>query len=292
MNHPSNLRGIGFMLLAGFVFVLNDSFMKLVLANLPPYEVLVLRGTFGAGFAAIFLGFSGELRNWRSALNRFVFLRAGLEACAILTYILALARAPIGDVTAIFQTTPLLVILGMVIIHREQASFYRIGLVILGFVGALLVAQPGQGTISPFVMLAFVTAVFAALRDLAGRYIPRGVPPMLSTFVTILVVGTSSALCGFIFESWSVPQASAWWLSLGAGLFMMLGHYFTLLAYKNASAQAVAPFYYSFMVFAVAMGFVIFGDVPNVLAILGMAIIMGSGLVIAAMERQPSRTPD
>lgn len=288
MNHPSNLRGIGFMLLAGFVFVLNDSFMKLVLADLPPYETLVLRGVFGAGFALVFLGFSGELGKWRSCLNRFVFLRAALEACAILTYILALARAPIGDVTAIFQTTPLLVILGMVLIHREQASIWRIGLVILGFAGALLVAQPGQGTISPFVMLAFVTAVFAALRDLAGRYIPRTVSPMLSTFVTIVIVGTSSALCGFIFESWTLPQKSHWILSVGAGLFMMLGHFFTLLAYKNASAQAVAPFYYSFMVFAVAMGFVFFGDIPNVLALVGMAIIMGSGLIIASMERKPS----
>ena len=292
MNHPSNLRGIGFMLLAGFVFVLNDSFMKLVLADLPPYEVLVLRGGFGALFAGLFLGFSKELGNWRAALNRFVFLRASLEAAAILTYILALAHAPIGDVTAIFQTTPLLVILGMVLIHREQAAPWRIGLVILGFCGALLVAQPGQGTISPFVMLAFVTAVFAALRDLAGRYIPSTVSPMLSTFVTIIVVAGSSALCGLVFESWIAPQASAWWLSVGAGLFMMLGHFFTLLAYKNASAQAVAPFYYSFMVFAVAAGFVIFGDVPNVLALFGMAIIMGSGLAIATFERKRSGTAD
>ncbi len=288
MNHPSNLRGIGFMLMAGFVFMLNDSFLKIMLFDLPPYEVLVLRGVFGTFIAGGFLTAAGDLKQWRSALNRFVFLRAGLESAAILTYILALARAPIGDVTAIFQTTPLLVILGMVLIHREQASFLRLGLVILGFAGALLVAQPGQGTISPFVMLAFVTALFAALRDLAGRYIPRDVPPMLSTFVTIVVVCASSAICGFLFESWTPPRASAWGLSIGAGLFVMLGHFFTLLAYKNASAQAVAPFYYSFMVFAVAMGYVLFGDVPNVLAFGGMAIIMGSGLAIAALERKNS----
>ena len=73
---------------------------------------------------------------------------------------------------------------------------------------------------------------------------------------------------------------------------MMLGHFFTLLAYKNASAQAVAPFYYSFMVFAVAAGFVIFGDVPNMLAFLGMAIIMGSGLAIATLERKRSGAAD
>ena len=292
MNHPSNLRGIGFMLLAGFVFMLNDSFLKIILADLPPYEVLVLRGVFGTLIAGGFLGVSGELKQWRGAMNRFVFLRAGFEAGAILTYILALARAPIGDVTAIFQTTPLLVILGMVIIHRERASVLRLGLVIAGFVGAMLVAQPGQGTISPFVMLAFVTALFAALRDLAGRYIPREVSPLLSTLVTIVVVCLSSAFCGLLFETWTAPKISAWVLSIGAGLFVLLGHFFTLLAYKNASAQAVAPFYYSFMVFAVVMGFVIFHDIPNVLAFSGMAIIMGSGLAVAALERKSSGAAD
>jgi drug/metabolite transporter (DMT)-like permease len=292
MNHPSNLRGIGFMLLAGFVFMLNDSFLKIILADLPPYEVLVMRGVFGTLIAGAFLTVMGELKQWRAALNRFVFLRAGFETAAILTYILALARAPIGDVTAIFQTTPLLVILGMVLIHREQASGLRLGLVVAGFAGAMLVAQPGQGTTSPFVMLAFVTAVFAALRDLAGRYIPRTVSPMLSTFVTIVVVCASSAVCGLLFETWTAPKASAWGLSIGAGLFVMLGHFFTLLAYKNASAQAVAPFYYSFMVFAVVMGFVIFGDVPNLLAFSGMAIIMGSGLAIGALERKRSGAAD
>ncbi len=288
MNHPSNLRGIGFLLLAGFVFVFNDSLMKLALMSLPPYEVLALRGAFGMIIAVVFLGFSGELGAWRNALNRFVFLRAGLEAAAILTYILALAHAPIGDVTAIFQTTPLLVILGMVLIHRERASWLRVGLVILGFAGALLVAQPGQGTISPFVMFAFVTTVFAALRDLAGRYIPVAVPPLMSTLVTIMVVLTPAMIIGLVAENWSMPQGTTWLMGMGAGLFMLLGHFFTLLAYKNASAQAVAPFYYSFMVFAVAMGFVIFGDVPNLLAVVGMAIIMGSGLAIVALERRRS----
>ena len=292
MNHPSNLRGIGFLLLAGLVFVLNDSFMKLALGHLPPYEVLVLRGLSGAVFAALFLISSGEITKWRACVDRFVLLRAGLETGAILTYILALAHAPIGDVTAIFQTTPLLVILGMVIIHREQASFWRIGLVILGFCGALLVAQPGQGTISPFVMFAFVTTVFASLRDLAGRRIPKSVPALYSTLVTILVVALGALICGMMWESWTMPNAQGFGLTFAAGLFMMLGHLFTLLAYKNASAQAVAPFYYSFMILAVVMGYFIFGDVPNALAVVGMAIIMGSGLVLVGLERRSSGTAD
>ncbi len=290
MATPSNLRGIGCMLLSGFAFVLNDSFMKLAIGTLPPYEVLVLRGLFGTVFALILLNLMGDLKHLRRAANTHVLLRAGLESVAILTYILALAHASIGDVTAIFQTTPLLVIAGMIFIHREKASTLRLGLVALGFGGALMVAQPGSVASSPYVMLAFVTAGFAALRDLAARQISSTVPALLSTLILILVVLMSALICGLVFEQWLMPPLKVIVLCGAAGLFMMLGHYFTLLAYRNASAQAVAPFYYSFMVFAVIFGFALFGDVPNWLAIFGMATIMMSGLTIMAIDQREMKT--
>jgi drug/metabolite transporter (DMT)-like permease len=290
MTQVSNLRGIGFMLLSGFAFVLNDSFMKLAMAGLPPYEVLLFRGLSGSFFAVILLALMGDLQHWRKAYDRHVMLRAGLEAVAILTYILALAHSPIGDVTAIFQTTPLLVILGMVFLHRERITPLRLILVGLGFCGALLVAQPGSGANSPFILLAFVTAIFAALRDLAARQISSAVPALLSTLVLILVVLLSALICGMLFEHWLVPSFSAIKLTFAAGLFMMLGHYFTLLAYRHASAQAVAPFYYSFLLFAVIFGFVLFKDVPNMLAVFGMFIIVATGLAITALENRDNRS--
>ena len=194
MAQTSNLRGIIYMLASGFTFVLNDSLLKLAMVGLPPYEVLVMRGLSGAFFALVLLGLNGELKFQSAFISRPVILRAVLECGAILTYIIALAHAPIGDVTAIFQTTPLLVIMGMIFIHGEQAALWRLGLIVLGFIGALLVAQPGQGTISPFVMLAFLTAVFAALRDLAARKIDPSIPAMFSTLVLIVTVLSTATL--------------------------------------------------------------------------------------------------
>ena len=69
MAHSSNLRGIGFMLLSGFAFVLNDSFMKLAIVDLPPYEVLLLRGLSGAFFAVILLALMGDLHQWRKVYD-------------------------------------------------------------------------------------------------------------------------------------------------------------------------------------------------------------------------------
>lgn len=302
MAQASNLRGIIFMLLSGFTFVLNDSLLKLAMQDLPPYEVLVMRGLSGVFFALAMLAMNGELRFRRSYISRPLVLRAVFECGAILVYILALAKSPIGDVTAIFQTTPLLVILGLIFLHGETAALWRVGLIVAGFVGALLVAQPGQGTISPFVMLAFVTALLAALRDLAARRIPAAVPALFSTLVLIITVLTGAAITGFagqflgaslgfslsgLTDAWAWPSLWQMGLTLGAGLFMMLGHHYTLLAYRNASAQAVAPFYYSFMIFAVAFGYLLFGERPNALGIAGMLVIMVSGLILLAFERKP-----
>lgn len=284
----SNLRGIIYMLVGAGSFVLNDSMMKLVMAHAPPYQTLFLRGIFATLWAIPFLTALGHWKDLPKAMNRFVFARGLLEVMAIMTFILALANAPLGHVTAIFQTLPMLILVGMAVFHRERIDGLRWALVVAGFVGALLVAQPGFGSTSPFALLAFATAFFAALRDLIGRRIPATTPVLVSTFVTNFLVMTAAAAAGLTFETWVMPTAGNYLMLAGTGLLVTIGHMFTFLAFKHAQAQAVAPFYYSFMVWAVALGFVVFGDVPNTLAIFGMLLILLSGLAVIYLER---RTP-
>ena len=289
MAPHSNLRGIGFLLAGAGVFVLNDSFMKIALVDLPPYQVLVMRGISGTICAIVLSAIMGDLKKLPAAFNRWVFLRAALEVGAILTYILALAHAAIGDVTAIFQITPLLVILGMIFIHRERANFLRLVLVALGFAGAMFVAQPGSGATSPYLMFAFATAFFAALRDLAGRRVSNEIPALAATLITIVFVMCASAGLGLATENWIRPTKFHILMLGAAGLMMMLGHMFTFLAYRNASAQAVAPFYYAFMIWAIVLGYLLFGDIPNGLSMTGMALILASGLGIVYIERRKPR---
>jgi drug/metabolite transporter (DMT)-like permease len=286
MPNTSNIRGICFMLAGAAAFVLNDSFMKMALVDFPPYEVLALRGVFGTIWAIALLAAMGDLFKLPMALNRWVFLRGILEVGAILTYILALAKSTVGDVTAIFQTTPLLVILGMVFIHREPTTYKLMILVAMGFAGALMVAQPGSGATSPYLMFAFFTALFAALRDLAGRRVSPEVPALAATLITIVFVLIGAVVVGLSFETWVMPQQHNLWQLGAASLVMMLGHMFIFLAYRHASAQAVAPFYYAFLLWAVVASYFIFGDIPNELAVLGMALIIVSGLAIVYVEKQ------
>lgn len=291
MTQTSNLRGMAFMVAGAGTFVLNDSFMKLALANLPPYEVLSIRGVFGTLWAFIMLAAMGDLKKLSLAFNRWVMLRGVLEVGAILTYILALAHSSVGDVTAIFQTTPLLVILGMVLIHSESTNLSQMVLVAVGFIGALLVAQPGSAATSPFLLFAFLTALFAALRDLAGRRVTNAVPALAATFITIVLVFIAAVAVGLAAEQWHMPTPTDTLLLAGAGLMMMLGHMFIFLAYRHASAQAVAPFYYAFLIWAVVISFLIFGDIPNLLATAGMIFILISGLGIVYMENRMNSKP-
>ena len=278
LGGKSNLRGILYMLIGAGSFVLNDSMMKLVMANAPPYQTLCLRGVFAFLWALPLLTVLGLWKDMPKALNRFVFARGLLEVLAIMTFILALANAPLGHVTAIFQILPMLILVGMAAFHRERIDGIRWALVLAGFAGALLVAQPGSGSTSPFALLAFAAAFFAALRDLVGRRIPSSTPVLVSTFVTNGLVLIGATIAGLWFETWISPSPDQYLLMLGTGLLVTIGHVFTFLAFKHAQAQAVAPFYYSFMVWAVFLGFVIFDDVPNGLAIIGMILILASGL--------------
>jgi drug/metabolite transporter (DMT)-like permease len=280
----SNLRGILYMLIGAGSFVLNDSMMKLVMADAPPYQTLFFRGVFAFVWAIPLLTVLGHWKDLPQALNRFIFARGMLEVMAIMTFILALANAPIGHVTAIFQILPMLILVGMAVFHREKIDGLRWALVFAGFAGALFVAQPGFGSTSPFALLAFAGAFFAALRDLVGRRIPSTTPVLVSTFVTNGLVMIAAGLGGWGFETWIAPSSKHYMLLLGTGLLVTVGHMFTFLAFKHAQAQAVAPFYYSFMIWAVALGFVIFGDVPNSLATVGMLLILASGLTVVYLE--------
>jgi drug/metabolite transporter (DMT)-like permease len=286
-THKSNLRGILYMLIGAGSFVLNDSMMKMVMQDAPPYQTLCLRGVFAFLWALPLLTALGHWKALPQALNRFVFARGLLEVCAIMTFIQALAHAPLGQVTAIFQILPMLILVGMAVFHRERISAWQWALVLAGFAGALLVAQPGFGSTSPFALLAFAAAFFAALRDLAGRRIPASTPVLVSTFVTNGLVMVFAAAAGLTFEDWVAPSSDQYLLLLGTGLLVTIGHMFTFLAFKHAEAKAVAPFYYSFMVWAVFLGFVIFDDVPNGLAIAGMLLILASGLAVWRAGQSP-----
>ncbi len=286
MHRTSNLSGVAAMLAATASFVVGDTFMKAVTADLPPFEVLFLRGVAASLACGLLLAALGYLRVISSALHPRALLRAAGETLSVLCYIVALARLPIADTIAILQTAPLILILAVAFLLRERVGAARVGLALIGFAGAFLVAQPGPAGISPAALLAFASALLIAARDLVGRDVPAHIPVMVVTFATNVMVMVAAGAMSLAFEHWRPP--AAWHLAFlgSAGLFVTLGHVGLLLAYRLGRTAAVAPFFYSFALWAVLSGLFVFGDLPNALALAGIALIAGSGAAIVLLDQR------
>lgn len=284
MAFSQNVRGIAAMVVAMAAFVANDSCMKLALSDSPPFQVLVMRGIAACLWCLPVIAAMGLLRELPKAFNPWVALRSFSEVFAILSFILALGKMPIADVAAIAQIAPLIVLLGMWLLFGEKVGGLRMALIGLGITGALLVAQPGGGAASPYAIFAFFTAVGAAFRDILSRKVPPGTPALMVTFSTLLIVMLSALAMSLVFETPVQPTLRHAWLMLIAGFFLMCGHSFVFMAYRMSPARVVAPFSYSMMIWAAISGLLVFGDVPNTLAIAGMALIMAAGLAVVLLE--------
>ena len=286
MHHTSNLRGITCMVLAGGTFVANDSFMKLVLADTPPMQVLLMRGMAATLWCLPLVFILGYGRNIHRVINPWVLLRAAFEILAVTSFILALNHMPIGDITAIFQISPLFVVIGVSLIWGEKIGPVRTVLIALGLTGALLVAQPGSTSASPYAAFGFLTAIGSALRDLAGRKVPHNIPGIVVALTTIIAVMAVAGLSTVSFETWVPPSNANILKMLAAGLFLVGGHTFVFLAFRFTKAAAVAPFYYTFTLWAMLSGLIVFGDIPNWLSILGIVLILTSGLASIALDQR------
>ncbi|MGV3490687.1 MAG: DMT family transporter [Devosia sp.] len=286
-HHP--FRGPLFMVVATGSYVINDTLMKLATDGLPPYEVLFLRGVAATLIGVPLLLILGFGPQWKLMFERRVLTRNFAELIAILCYVVALANMPIADASALGQITPLLMLLGVSILFGEKIGAVRMGLIGLGFVGALMVAQPTMQGISIYALLALANAVLCAVRDIAGRRIEAHVPGMIVAISAVLVVLVGAGAMHLVTESWIMPQLHHVLLLLGSGFFLIFGHLFLFLAYRIGPTGAVAPFYYFFTFWAVISGLVVFQQLPNALALAGIALVVASGLVIVFLDERRRR---
>jgi drug/metabolite transporter (DMT)-like permease len=285
VDKQSNLRGILFMVLAGAFFVANDTPMKIALQSHPPLQVLMLRGLAGVIWCVPLVFAMGHGKAFQKAFSGWVMLRSLCELAAILAFIFALARLPLGDVTAIYQISPLLVILAAAWLFRIPVRPWQVLLVCLAMAGSLLIAQPGGNNASWYMIFPFITAIGAAARDLTSRKVPQDIPGIVVAVSTIIVVFLASSILHAWTGTWIAPSRSVLLMLLAAGLLLTAAHTFVFLAFRHASIPAVAPFGYSSTGWAVMAGFLVFNDVPNALGFAGMGLIVASGVVALLAER-------
>ena len=284
----ANSRGIVFMLLAMAFFVTNDTFMKLARADLPAGQVMAIRGAFGIVFTVAFVIAMGEVRRVRHVLRGIVMARAALELAVAICFIVALGHLPLADITAMGQSAPLLIAAYVALAGHEQMGWRRWSAIVVGFIGVLMVVRPGGAGFDVYSVLGLMSAVLVAARDLVTRFVPRDVPTVLILSATTLVVASGGLAMGLV-EDWRPAS----WAAIGhlalAGLFVTLGHYCVISAFRGVDIAVVSPFRYSVVLFAVLFGIAFFGEIPDAVASAGTLLIVASGLYTLHRERVKRR---
>jgi drug/metabolite transporter (DMT)-like permease len=278
-------RAVLYMIAAAVLIPLLNASAKYLAASYPILEIAWAR--YAGHFIYMLLFFVPQRGLRMLACSRPVLqlVRSTLLCISTVIFITGLPHVPLATAAAISFTGPFIVTALAPLVLGERVGARRWLAVAVGFAGALAVVRPGVDGTNAAVFLFFGSAFASALYQLLTRKLAAHDPA--ETSITYI------ALAGFILTTiplpfiWETPRS---WLDaalfLSLGLFGGFGHYFIVRAYEIAPAPFVSPFNYMQIVGAALLGFVVFGQLPDLFVWLGAAIIAGSGIFMLYAERR------
>ena len=271
-----NARGIASMLGAMAAFAIGDAIMKLLAGRMPLGETLFVRGLMASAIIWFFAARTGALPDVSKMWNRFLSWRTAADVAASFFYIAALGRVPLADAGAIMQTNPLAVTAGAALFLGEKVGWRRWTATAVGFLGVLMIIQPGSATFSWASLLVIGAVVVSAARDLVTRHL-TGIPTVLVTAAA--ATATTVASLGLLpFEIWKRPAMSEVVLLALAGCFMLAGQLLVIVSIRSGDVSAVVPFRYSAILWTLLLSMLIWGYLPNALTLTGIVVVSGAGL--------------
>jgi drug/metabolite transporter (DMT)-like permease len=227
----------------------------------------------------------GLLRTRRLRLH---LARAAILPFSSLCFFSSLKYLPLAEATAINYSTPVLVVILAVIFLHERMTQPRIALVIAGVAGMLLIVRPGSAVFQGAALLAMGAAVFYGTFQILTRKLASEDSRVLLFYPAFVGTLMLTALLPW----YGVDVAVAWTdvaLIVGAGLLGTAGHFLFILAFQRAPASGLTPYTYVHLVWATLVGWIAFGSFPDAWTLAGMAVITGSGLLIALHERRRAK---
>ena len=277
-------RGVASMTLSMMLFIVNDSLVKVVSASLGAGQLIAIRGLIASLIVLALIAGTGAARHLRRAWSGPAVWRGILDMVGSLLYLLALFHMPIGNATAINMTSPLGMTAAAALFLKESVGWRRWSAVVVGFCGVLMVVQPRADGFNYWSLLAIGAVFFVVARDLMTRRMRADIPSLIIVLSASVVV-MLGALGFSLVEGWKpVGWSDIALLSLAAA-FVIGGYYLIVDAMRHGALSVVGPFRYTALIWALLSGYLVWGDVPNLLAISGIAVIVGSGLYVLHRER-------
>jgi drug/metabolite transporter (DMT)-like permease len=269
-------------------FTILDTITKFTTQRYPVPVLVWARYAVQLVAMLIWLGPSMRFDLVRTQRPRLQLFRGLLLLASSLFFVGALRSLPLAEATALNYTTPIIVVLMGRVVLGERLTPTRIAFVVVGVLGMVLIVRPGSEVFRGAALLGLCAAIFYASYQITTRMLAGDNPRVLLFYPALLGTLVMSALG----PSFDWPESMPWThvaLIVCGGLFGTLGHFLFILAFRHAPASALTPFTYMQLVWAMLVGWLVYRDFPDAVAVAGMAIIAGSGLLIALHERRRAR---
>lgn len=276
-----NLRGSLFMVLAMLGFAIEDAFFKAATAtgDVSAGVGTMLFGVFGTGFFVLYAMWIKEPLVRRAYVEGPLLIRSAFEILGRLFFALSLAFAPLSTTSAILQAAPLVVTLGAALVLKEQVGLRRWMAMSVGFVGVLMIVRPTPSGFDATATFALLGMIGFAGRDLMTRASPPEVSATqlgILGFLMVFIAGVVITL--FEPAPLAAPSLPALVLLAGTGLAGLIAYSALTKAMRTGEVSVVAPFRYARLLIALVFAYLIFGERPDALTLIGATLIVSSGV--------------
>jgi drug/metabolite transporter (DMT)-like permease len=282
----ATFAAIGLALLSTIFFAMGDVAAKVLTGTLPAIEVAWLRYLIFCLVVVPTVFVARGARVMHTPRLRLQIIRALAVAGSAVLFILGLGHLQVAEATAINFISPIFITALSIPLLGEKVGIRRWAAAAVGFLGVMLVVQPGGAAFQVAALLPIGAALAWAVAAIATRLMSLERPE--ATLAWSAVIGLI-ALTAFVPFHWRTPTAGEIGLAVLMGTFSTTGHWLIILAYRKAAASTIAPFSYVQLLFAGLLGFGIFGTVPGAMTLVGGLVIAASGLYTAHRERIRAR---
>lgn len=282
-------KAIAFMIVSMFAFAATDTLIKVVSGAVTPAQTIFFLTTGGLIVFASLAIYQGDSIWDKRAISKILIIRYVAEITGLISMVLALSLIELSTIGAIIQSVPLLVTFGAVLWLGEQVSWRRWTSIIIGFIGVLMIIQPGADAFEPAVLLAFIAAIALSVRDLTTRVTPPNMSSASLASYTMLATIPVPVFWMFFNGESFIPPGEHVFALIGMVMLGAIGYLLIIASVRAAEVSVVSPYRYSRLIFLMGFGVLLFDEKPGFWVLLGAALIVASGIYMMWRERVVKR---
>ena len=274
------------MILSMGGFAIEDVFLKILSERIPVSQILIYVGSLAA-FSLVILSKIKKIPIFRYDFysNRLFVIRAISDMIGAILMVTAISLMPLSTVSSILQTLPLLITFGAVLIFKEKVGWRRWSAVFIGFVGVILILKPGLGDFQISSFVALLAVSFLALRDLVTRKINKDIHSITIALYAFILTVVGGIISIPLFGQFVTLTLTQWFVVFAITLFGVFSYLMLVLATRSGDISVISPFRYTRLVFALILAMIILNERPDILTLLGAAIIVASGYYTIRREK-------